>query len=152
MESYAWINYYLAVRKYRTAKPIVFLSQSFKTQRQVGIRKGYTDDSGSCCLLESVMKDIQHIPRNTLTLYVAPPHSPLHTTSIFFFSVPYSCFLQPSVQSYPHNIPSIPSIFFHLSPLFSPSLRHPFFPYLSLFSSFHSSFLHFIYLYKNIMC
>lgn len=39
MESYGWINYHLADREHRIAKPMVLLSLSFKTKRQVGIRR-----------------------------------------------------------------------------------------------------------------
>lgn len=125
--------YLLPVRMCKITKPTVFFSQHFKPQRHVRIKKGYTDDLGAVVYWNQFWR-------------MCTPHSKEHTgfgflhllpvptlQSVFFVCIFHSWFLQPSVQPYPHSIPSIPNIFLHL---FSTSfflLFLPSFPYLSSF-------------------
>lgn len=152
MESYGWISYHLPVRMCKITKPTMFLSQLFKPQRHVGIKKWCTDDSGSCCLLKSVLKDVHTTLQRTHRLWIFAPPPSLSFTKSFL----YMCFsfLLPTAKcptTSPHSIPSIPNIFLHFFPLSSSSFS--FFPPSHIFplSSSHSSLVLF-YLWKNIIC
>lgn len=143
--------YLLPVRMCKITKPTVFLSQHFKPQRHVRIKKEYTDDSGSCCLLKSVLKDVHTTLQGTHWLWIFAPPPSLHFTKCFL-CVCFS-FLLPTAKcptTSPHSIPSIPNIFLHL---FSTSFSSfSFFPPSHIFplSFFHSSLVLF-YLWKNII-